>query len=161
MLQKHVVNGDATNYISMLDAVVFDWLVCESEKMFSQFFIRGGGNCSITKSVFGRLVIVFHGRTPNVEVRDAAKAASQRSEAELVLTAGLGLRLCENCKHLDDSEEGWKVCARPNYPEGYKWNLMCTIQRYHDASNEELCNGKYWEPNVELTSRTPQADGLG
>ena len=63
------------------------------------------------------------------------------------LSEGLGFRLCENCKHLDDSEENWKVCDRQNYPDGYKWNLMCSIQRYYDETNDELCNGKYWEPN--------------
>lgn len=67
--------------------------------------------------------------------------------APSALNAGLGLRLCENCKYLDESEDGWKVCDRNNYPDGYKWNLMCSVQRYHDAENDELCNGRYWAPN--------------
>lgn len=31
VLQKHVIDCDATNYVSVLDAVVFDWFVSEGE----------------------------------------------------------------------------------------------------------------------------------
>lgn len=67
MLQKHVVNGDAANYVSMLDAVIVDWLVGDGKKMFGQIFIRCRGYCAFAEGVFYGLVFVFHELTPNVQ----------------------------------------------------------------------------------------------
>jgi hypothetical protein len=72
MLQEHVVNRDTTDYVSMFDAVIFDWLVGKGKQVFGQILIGCRGYRAFAESVFYGLVFVFHEITPNVQLEGYA-----------------------------------------------------------------------------------------